>query len=268
MRILFLAAIVPPLFLMYKIYEADKIEKEPTGLLVRIFIRGAISTVLAMAFETVGTIIIAYIGISDTSLLGLILMNFIVVAVSEEFVKRWAMKGPTWKNPEFNYLFDGVVYGVAATLGFAALENVMYVFDFGFGVGVFRAVTSIPLHCICGVYMGYFYGRAKYFEHRGLIGQQQTSMRLSLLVPVLIHGFYDFAASINNDVFTIVFLVFVIVMEIYSIRKVKQYSKEDAPVADTTYFYREDGPSAYTRVGSDGNVRLDVDSNFGKPKDQ
>lgn len=256
-------ALLPCAFLMYKIYQADKIEKEPAGLLWKIFFRGVISTFLAMALETLGSIILAYIGITEESLLGLILMNFIVVAVSEEYVKRWAMKRPTWNNPEFNYLFDGVVYGVAATLGFAAFENVMYVFEYGFSVGVVRALTSIPLHCICGVYMGYFYGKAKYCEHRNSPGDVKAYLRLSLIVPVLIHGFYDFAASIDNDTFTIIFLVFVIVMEVMTIRWVRKYSGEDAPLSDTTYYYREDGPSAYTRVGRDGNVRLDEDSSFG-----
>ena len=217
---------------MYLIYKADKIEKEPTGLLVKIFIFGALSTIGAMILESIGTIILAYLGMSENSLIYIVLMNFIVVGVSEEFVKRCAMKWPTWKNPEFNYHFDGVVYGVAATLGFAALENFLYVASIGIYLAPIRAVLSIPLHCICGVYMGYFYGKAKYYDLKGMVAERKRNMRLSILIPALIHGFYDFGASIDSDLVTIIWFVFVIVMDIMAIRYVKQFSREDAPITE------------------------------------
>ncbi|MBQ3392848.1 MAG: PrsW family intramembrane metalloprotease [Lachnospiraceae bacterium] len=223
-------ALLPCFFLMYKIYGADKIEKEPADLLGKIFLRGVISAVPAIILETIGTYILAYIGLEETTILYQVLMNFIVIAVSEEAVKRWAMKGPTWNNPEFNYMFDGVVYGVMASLGFAAIENVMYVMQFGVQVAFLRAVLSIPLHCICGIFMGYYYGRAKYASAHGDRNWMAESMRMSLLVPVLLHGFYDFCASIESETLSIIFLVFVIVLDIIAIKKVGRMSREDVPI--------------------------------------
>ena len=117
---------------------------------------------------------------------------------SEEFVKRFAMKKPTYNNPEFNYTFDGVVYGVAAAMGFAGLENVLYIMDFGFNVAPIRAVTAIPMHAICGVFMGFYYGQMKYAE---LCGDQPSAKKFwaqSLWIPAILHGIYDFFAGFSN----------------------------------------------------------------------
>lgn len=225
--ILLLASLLPPIVLMYIIFKEDKIEKEPPRLLASIFFAGAFSTILAMLFETAGEKVLSLTGLPESSYLFQLLMNFLVIALSEEYVKYRAMRMRTWNNPEFNYRFDGVVYAVFASLGFAALENILYVAGLGFAGAVVRAVTAIPLHCITGIFMGHHYGMAKYLESRGQREEARRHSRLSILVPVLIHGFYDFAASYDSDFLSMVFLVFVIVMDIVAIRSVKKYSRTD-----------------------------------------
>ena len=133
----------------------------------------------------------------------------------------------SWKNPAFNYVFDGVVYGVCVALGFAGLENVLYISGFGMEVAVIRGLAAVPLHAICGVFMGHFYGLEKKYTVTGMTGLAKNMRTLSIVIPVLIHGFYDFAASIGSDVFTYVWLGFVIIVDIFAINAIRQYSNTD-----------------------------------------
>jgi hypothetical protein len=82
---------------------------------------------------------------------------------------------------------DGVVYGTAASLGFAALENILYVSEGGFGLAVMRAVTAVPGHALLGVIMGFYVGRARFDPER-----RRRWLRLALVIPILLHGLYDF----------------------------------------------------------------------------
>ena len=233
--IILLAGIVPAIYLIIKVYRMDKIEKEPLGLIVRLFIWGALTTFAAMILEEIGMIILDCAA-DPTTMLYVALENFIVVGISEEFVKRWALKRVSWKNPAFNYHFDAVVYAVTVSLGFAALENVLYIMDFGLSIAPVRAVTSIPLHGICGVFMGFYYGNAKAAEQSGEVSKMQGQMLRSLLVPVLIHGFYDFTATLESDMAELVWLVFIIVLYIVAFRSLKKYSREDSPIGTNTWW--------------------------------
>ena len=173
---------------------------------------------------------------------------FAGVALVEELCKYFFLKRTTWRSPEFNFRFDGIVYAAFTSLGFAALENIMYVFSNGLGTAVARALLSIPGHCIFGIYMGYYYGLAKQADYAGDENQSRRNRRLALLVPTILHGIYDylaFAMSVYTDAnneprlwIIGAFLVFVIVMDIVSIRTVKQAAGEDIRIAPG--YYRQD----------------------------
>ena len=222
-----IAGLLPCAVLLYKIYKNDKIEKEPAGLLVKLLFLGCLSTIPAMILEIAGSNILAYLGVSDTSILYFFLENFLVVAVAEEGSKRFMLRLGSWNHPAFNYLFDGVVYGVFVSLGFAGLENIGYISGFGMEVAVIRGLAAIPLHAICGVFMGHYYGLEKGYSKYGYPEAAKKARMLSLLVPVLIHGFYDFCASIQSEALTYVWLAFVVVMDIIAIRKINIYSRQD-----------------------------------------
>ena len=227
MSIILGAALLPPLFLMWKVYQNDTIEKEPTGLLVKIFVFGMISTIPAVILETIGqTVLEGVLGIPQGRVFNL-LMFFIVVAGAEELVKYFAMKLPTWRNENFNYVFDGVVYGVTAALGFAALENVLYVLDTGLSTAGIRAWTAIPLHCIAGIFMGHYYGIAKAAERWGDRKVKNRMLRRSILIPMLIHGAYDFIASDESPLLVFVFFAYIIVLDVLAYRSLKSYSQHD-----------------------------------------
>ncbi len=229
-NIVLFVALAPCVFLLYMIYKADKIEKEPTGLLVKLFLYGCLSTFLAMILEILAESLLQSTGMSDTSVLYLLLENFLGVALIEEGSKYIFLRLGTWKRPEFNYVFDGIVYSVFVGLGFAGLENVLYVIELGVGVAPYRAILAIPLHCICAIFMGHYYGLAKYYSTYNNSSVEKSMKRRALLIPILIHGFYDFCLSMDNGYMALVFLVFVIIMDVIAYRSLKQYSSSDRPI--------------------------------------
>ena len=230
MSMVLVAGLVPCVVLLWYINKKDSIEKEPTGLLVKLIFLGCLSTIPAMVLELVGTNILTSIGMDETSYLYIFVENFFIVALAEEGCKKLMLRLGSWKNPAFNYVFDGVVYGVCVALGFAGLENVLYISGFGMEVAVVRGLAAVPLHAICGVFMGHFYGLEKKYTVSGMTGLAKNVKTLSIVIPVLIHGFYDFAASIGSDTFAYIWLGFVVLMDIVAIKAIRQYSGMDTSI--------------------------------------
>ncbi len=224
--ILIAAAVIPAIFLLVKVERADRLEKESTGLLVSLVLFGIASTAVASLLERVGMAILDSV-FPYESLLYNVLLYFVVVALSEEAAKYVLLKRRTWRNPEFNCQFDGVVYGVFVSLGFALWENIGYVAMYGLSTAVIRAVTAVPGHACFGVFMGAWYGMAKRREGAGDYAGAKRMRTRSLLVPALLHGFYDFAASSESEIMNLVFFGFVIIMFITAYRLVKHVSAND-----------------------------------------
>lgn len=229
-----LAAVLPAFFLLRYIYRHDTIEKEPPALLALMLLGGVGATVVAIVLEKIGGEILDYLfyysPIYFSSLTYDILLAFVVVACVEEGAKLFFLKLFSWKNPNFNYVFDAVVYAVFVSLGFAAVENIKYVFTYGLSVALTRAVTAIPGHLSFSVFMGIFYGRARLCEAYGNETGKKTNLVLSFLIPVLLHGFYDACAMIGTTLTSIVFLIFIIVLYIIVFRLIKSASYHDRPI--------------------------------------
>lgn len=222
-------ALLPPLILMILVYRKDQVEKEPIGLIVKTIIFGALCAIPTVIVEVLLGGIIESV-FNTRSVIGLLIDNMIGVALVEEFFKMQACKLSVWKNKEFNYTFDGLVYSVAAAIGFAALENLLYVYDYGFGTGILRAITAIPGHTIFGIFMGMNLGIAKLYEINGDKKTAKHYKRLALIVPMIIHGLYDFMCSVGSSTATIIFFIALIILDIVAIRKVNQFERMDTSI--------------------------------------
>lgn len=182
---LFIAALLPIIVVIFLVYYLDKHEKEPKSLLIKHFFLGAfisiiITTLIYMAFDRV-------LPLNDNfSVLQQFIKAFIVVALTEEFSKYIIVKYVAQPNKAFNEPFDGIMYAVMVSMGFAATENIFYVIDGGMGTAVARAFTAVPAHATFAILMGYYMGKAKFSNNR--IKLNLTGLALA----VLFHGAYDF----------------------------------------------------------------------------
>ena len=140
-----LAALVPVVLLFIRVYRLDRIEKEPRVLLGKLIGLGALAAVPAALVE-VGLLHLLGRAAPRASAAYLLVQNFLIVAGSEELGKFLPVRLAAWRDPAFDYRFDAVVYAVSSSLGFAAVENVLYVMQSDLRTAVSRAILSVPGH--------------------------------------------------------------------------------------------------------------------------
>ena len=227
--VLLFAALLPAVILLIRVYRLDKIEKEPPRVLLKLVAIGALSGFVAAAAETALTQVLD-LCFRYQSVLYLIIENFLIVAGVEEFCKRFPVHRFLWNDPAFNYRFDAVVYCVFSALGFAALENIFYVAQYGLGTALVRALLSVPGHFFFAVYMGIYLGEAKKAESCGNLVRREHFLRCSFWVPMLLHGFWDFCLSFESTFMTILFYVFVLVFFLHTNRLLRRSAQSDEPL--------------------------------------
>jgi RsiW-degrading membrane proteinase PrsW (M82 family) len=217
-------AIIPGLLIIIYVYTKDRVEKEPISLIIRLVILGGLSTIAAIFLETAMTQILPQYPQGTVEYA--VINAFAIAALCEEFVKYFALKIGSWRNPAFNYRFDGVVYGVSAAVGFAILENIGYVAQYGLQTAYVRAFTAVPLHAFCGLFMGVFYSYARkaYITRRGSVLGYKI---LALIIPMLIHGIYDTLAFIGTEEASYMLLAFVVFLYIVAIISIRFLSAAD-----------------------------------------
>jgi protease PrsW len=182
---LLVLAVAPGFFILWYVYNKDKYEREPKGLIIGTFFIGvgvAVPAGLIEYFFEWGT------GIPMSgNILGAFIGSFLVVAPVEEIAKFLSVRVKAYNSPSFNEVMDGIVYCVAGALGFATIENVFYVFEYGAATALFRAVFSVPLHALCGGIIGYYLGMKKVHKE-----EKKHFVAAGLLIAILFHGAYDF----------------------------------------------------------------------------
>ena len=226
MKALLFISLLPSIVLMYFIYKKDKVEREPIMLLMKMFFLEALSCVYVVYLEKFAGKI-NDIFFFDSPSVHTIFKAFIGVALIEEFSKYIVLKKLTWKADCFNCRFDAIVYSVFTTLGFATYENILYVFEYGFRTGVARAVISVPAHMMFGVCMGIYYGTAKYYSTYSNNKKAKLNLFYAILMPTLLHGFFDYCLFVETRLSIIVFYLFVVLMYVVSFRNINRYSDED-----------------------------------------
>ena len=224
--VLIAAAVVPAIILMLYVYRSDRLEKEPRSLLLKLVGMGILATFLALVGEWIGIKLLGQLQLSP--LLRDILLNFFVIGLCEEGSKYLLLKRLTWRSPSFDCRYDGIVYAVFLSLGFALWENISYVVQYGLTTALIRAVTAVPGHASFGVFMGAWYSQAKYMEYVGNEAKSSFYRKLALLVPLVLHGIYDFIALRESDGDTVtLFLGFIVVMFAAAFLTLKRMAKHD-----------------------------------------
>lgn len=177
-------AIIPSLAISYWIYKQDKYEKEPPAILLVCFLWGCISTIPAFLGQF-------YFKETEdpNSLLITFLFSFFVISVTEELSKFFFLRFYAYPKDDFNEPMDGIVYAVMVGMGFATLENLLYVFgnQGGFSTALGRAVTAVPAHAAFAIMMGAYVGLAKFIPQK-----RDKFMFRGILLAVSFHGLYDF----------------------------------------------------------------------------
>ncbi|MFB9052326.1 PrsW family intramembrane metalloprotease [Formosa undariae] len=186
---LLLLALAPIFAIIIYVYNKDKYEKEPKLFLFYNFLLGAfvsilITTIISLALNY-------FLPLDESRILHLFIKAFFVVAFTEEFSKYIIVRYYAQPNNVFNEPYDGIMYAVMVSMGFAATENIFYVAEGGIASGVLRAFTAIPAHACFGILMGFFMGKAKFSNNR-----IQHNL-LGLLFAVIFHGSYDFFLFID-----------------------------------------------------------------------
>ena len=229
LAIYIVAAVLPAIILLRYVYRHDTVEKEPALLLLSLLLLGVLSALCAGIVESFAQLILDAL-VAPGSPVYSILLAFLVVAVVEEGAKLFFLKRRTWYHPAFNYRFDGVVYAVFVSLGFAAYENIQYVLHYGLSVALPRALLAVPGHMSFAVCMGVLYGRAKLCEGYGDVDGARRNLWGGYLSAVFLHGVYDSCAMIGTPLATIIFVVFVLLMYLRVYHLLKRESRTDAPV--------------------------------------
>lgn len=218
----FLIAILPALFLCGYIYYKDIIEKEPFKLLMSLFFIGILITVPVSYLED---FLIKRFELYEVTPLKIFILSFLVIALIEELAKYLITFFGVWKNNKFDYIYDGIVYATFTSLGFAFFENIFYVMNRGLEVGIMRAVISVPAHGFFAIISGYFLGLAKFNKYIGYQKNKRISIVLSILIPILLHGIFDYLLFMENKYILVIFYIFVVLMYSVSFMIIKKVSK-------------------------------------------
>ena len=209
---LLLLALAPIFIILVYIYSRDKLEKEPVSLLFRALLFGALTTIPIIFIEG----FLSDLNPATNHTTYAFYNAFVVAGFTEEIFKFLALYLLIWNHKEFDDRFDGIVYAVYISLGFAAVENVMYVFNYGPTAGYSRALTAVPAHAIFGVTMGYYFSLAKFHSQK-----TQSNLFKAFFIPFLLHGTYDFILMVNHPLYLFVFIPFLVYLWISAFRKIK-----------------------------------------------
>ena len=202
--ILLAIAILPVVVLMVYIYRQDKYEKEPVKTLIKAFIGGMISIPVDIVIVSLVQAVLGNTIVAST----VFYSAFLEAGIPEELSKFIIFMILIWHDRNFDEYFDGIVYATFIGLGFACVENIEYVFSYGFGTGVVRALISVPGHFLFGVLLGYFLSLAKFHpEKRG------RYILMGLLSAMVAHGLFDWLLMITDvldpAIGAIIYIVFI-----------------------------------------------------------
>lgn len=216
---IFILAISPVIAFLFWIYLKDRYDKEPIHILIKYFILGILTSVLGIIIER----FLIKINILDGMNL-IIYTSFIVAGFTEESLKAVILI-PNLLNEKYcNEKLDGIIYSVFLSLGFATIENLIYILyesnELVLQVSLSRAIISIPAHIMFAITMGYYVGKYKFEENKF---KRREYLIMSVLVPILLHGIFDFILIMKFKWSIIVFIVYIIFLWKINLDKLDKY---------------------------------------------
>ena len=238
--ILLSIAILPVAGLLIFIYFQDKYQKEPIKSLLKAFFGGWLAVLMDIGLVTT----IEYsIGLFPILPETVFYDSFLTAAIPEELCKFLIFMIFIWRDKNFDEYFDGIVYATFIGLGFACIENIEYVFMYGFGAGVSRALFAVPGHFLFGVLMGYFLSLAKFTPEK-----RKKYIFLGLLFAIIAHGLYDWLlmfvdrlSSMGSDFAYVVsgivyqaFLAGDVLLWIFGMKLVRKHQRNSRQQAEET----------------------------------
>lgn len=203
------AGIAPGLALLSYFYLKDTFEKEPITYVFKVFMFGALLVFPLMFMQYV---IELELGVTSH-----LVKAFLMSGLLEEFFKWFILIYLVYQNLHFDEHYDGIVYGVAVSLGFATAENILFLIANGVELALGRAILPVSSHALFGVIMGYYLGKGKFNTNNK---HKRICLTLSLLTPILLHGMYDMII-LSQKYWGLYMVPFMIFLWWLGLRKVK-----------------------------------------------
>lgn len=237
-NLLFTLCIIPSLIILLYIYIKDKIEKEPLFLLIFLFIGGIISAIISSYISITLKNYITFLNYqySNMNIIQIFIKSFIIVATIEEISKWIIMFTCTWKNKNFNHMFDAIVYSTFISLGFATFENILYGYaysSYGFMPILLRGIISVPCHAAFGIFMGYYLGIAKNSKANNKNSKKNKYIFFSIIYPIIFHFIYDILLINSNKLTYSIFIVYVLILYFLAHLKIKKFNSKKKLIKKT-----------------------------------
>lgn len=215
--VLFALAVAPGIAICFYIFFRDQYNPEPRKHLLMSFFLGVVSALPALLIQYL------LLPVEDillpVNIFSILIKAFVIVAFSEELCKYIMLRYYAYRQPEFDEPFDGIVYGVIVSMGFATIENIAYVMQSGYATAIVRMFISVPAHACFGILMGYNVGKARFHP-----GHPFPYLMKGLLLAIFFHGSFDFflflkdSSYIKEHVSDIFLLACSLVLLIFGIR--------------------------------------------------
>lgn len=221
----FSLAVIPALFLVRYFYRQDNLRPEPKGLVTKIFFFGLLSTIPIIILELSVAMFKGFFNFHP--LAAYAFRAFFVAALCEESMKFFVVKKFAYNKVAFDEVMDGIVYTVVASLGFACMENIIYVMRGGISIVAARAFTAIPLHALASGIMGYYIGQAKFSASKKI---ERSLFLMGITFAIIIHGSYNFVLFATPEFGTFsAFLILPILVSSYLFirKKIRAAKSED-----------------------------------------
>jgi len=235
MSFLMWLAVLPSIIIGLLIYKADSVEQEPKKELLKAILMGCLAVVITLLLSLVFGVM--KINMNSLNLFQTVIYSFVGIALIEEFSKWFCTKIFIRNNKNYDYLFDGIVYSVFVSLGFATIENILYTFTGGLMTALVRAVVTVPSHVFYAIFMGYYFSKAKDAKQKNNKNNYLKYSFYSLIIPVILHGTFDALLLLQIPILILIFIVFVIVLYTISIKKVKDLMKEERQFENKQILY-------------------------------